>query len=509
MTLHVRFSSISCFFALSFLVTTLVSLPSRRFDEVESLLAFKNEFTLSCNKSVTNSWTRDAISFDGVLFDKDTGGVTELKLRGACLSGSLDANSSLFKLHQLKYLDLSLNNISSSLPAEFGRLTDLEFLDLHQNRFTGELPSSFSNLTKLQFLDISNNSLQGKVPEWLWNLPSLTATNLSHNSFDGFQGSPLHNSSVLVHLFLRSNAFQGSFPNIPPTVKYLDASNNNFTGEMPLSLCDLRKLLVLELSNNSFSGSVPRCLSESITLMNLRRNNLTNLPDTFSNSSLELLDVGNNQISGKLPRSLEHCKRLEYVDVESNQISDTFPFWLESLPNLEVLVLRSNRFYGPISSPQHPRPFSKLMMINIAGNMFDGSLPPNYFVNLSAAITPRVKHIGSLVDFSGNRFVGQIPESIGLLKSLLALNLSNNGFTGHIPSSLANLTELESLDISRNQISGTIPQELGKLSFLSYINMSHNKLTGQIPQGTQFQKQNEYSFEGNVDLCGFPLRKSC
>ena len=243
--------------------------------------------------------------------------------------------------------------------------------------------------------------------------------------------------------------------------------------------------------------------------MNLRRNNLTNLPDTFSNSSLELLDVGNNQISGKLPRSLEHCKRLEYVDVESNQISDTFPFWLESLPNLEVLVLRSNRFYGPISSPQHPRPYSKLTLIDIAGNMFDGSLPPNYFVNWSAAITPRVKHIGSLVDFSGNRFVGQIPESIGLLKSLLALNLSNNGFTGHIPSSLANLTELESLDISRNQISGTIPQELGKLSFLSYINMSHNKLTGQIPQGTQFQKQNEYSFEGNVDLCGFPLRKSC
>ncbi|CAF2312150.1 BnaAnng12390D [Brassica napus] len=56
MTLHVRFSSISCFFALTFLVTTLVSLPSRRLDQVESLLSFKNEFTLSCNNSVTNSW---------------------------------------------------------------------------------------------------------------------------------------------------------------------------------------------------------------------------------------------------------------------------------------------------------------------------------------------------------------------------------------------------------------------------------------------------------------------
>ncbi|CAN7064945.1 unnamed protein product, partial [Brassica rapa subsp. trilocularis] len=555
MTLHVRFSSISCFFALSFLVTTLVSLPYRRLDQVESLVAFKNEFLLSCNNSVTNSWTLDAISFDGVLFDEDTGGVTELKLRGACLSGTLGANNSLFRLQEIRYLDLSFNDFSSSLPAEFGRLTDLEYLDLHQNRFTGELPSSISSnttvLTKLYFLDLSNNSLQGKVPEWLWNLPSLTALSLSHNSLDSFEGSPesLHSSSVLVYLFLNSNAFRGYFPNIPPTLKYILASDNNFTGEMPLSLCNSRNLLFLDLSNNRLSGSVPRCLSGSLALLNLHHNNLSNLPDTFSNSSLKMLDVSHNQISGKFPRSLVNCKSLEFVNVESNCFSDTFPFWLKSLPNLQVLILRSNRFYGPISSPHYPLTFSKLMIVDISRNMFDGSLPPNYFVNWSAAISlaldpgPRLKFIGdsyslgfhpsmsmnnkginmmfvrilnflAVVDFSGNKFGGEIPESIGLLKSLIVLNLSNNGFTGHIPSSMGNLSNLESLDISINQLSGTIPQELGKLLSLEVINMSYNKLTGQIPQGSRFQTQNESAFEGNIDLwnidlCGFPLQKSC
>ncbi|XP_006279145.2 receptor like protein 42 [Capsella rubella] len=113
------------------------------------------------------------------------------------------------------------------------------------------------------------------------------------------------------------------------------------------------------------------------------------------------------------------------------------------------------------------------------------------------------------IDLSGNRLEGEIPESVGLLKALIALNLSNNAFIGHIPRSLANLTKLESLDLSTNQLSGTIPNGLGALSFLTYMNVSHNQLNGEIPQGTQITGQPKSSFEGNAGLCGFPLEGSC
>ncbi|XP_019093991.1 PREDICTED: receptor like protein 30-like [Camelina sativa] len=113
------------------------------------------------------------------------------------------------------------------------------------------------------------------------------------------------------------------------------------------------------------------------------------------------------------------------------------------------------------------------------------------------------------IDFSGNKLEGQIPESIGLLKALIALNLSNNAFTGHIPLSLANVTELESIDLSRNQLSGNIPKGLGSLSFLAYVSLAHNQLTGEIPQGTQITGQSKSSFEGNAGLCGFPLEEIC
>ncbi|XP_020886438.1 receptor like protein 30-like isoform X2 [Arabidopsis lyrata subsp. lyrata] len=121
----------------------------------------------------------------------------------------------------------------------------------------------------------------------------------------------------------------------------------------------------------------------------------------------------------------------------------------------------------------------------------------------------RVVTSSATIDFSGNRLEGEIPESIGLLKALIALNLSKNAFTGHIPLSLANLVKLESLDLSSNHLSGTIPNGLGTLSFLAYINVSHNQLNGEIPQGTQITGQNRSSFEGNAGLCGFPLEESC
>ncbi|CAA7042770.1 unnamed protein product [Microthlaspi erraticum] len=106
------------------------------------------------------------------------------------------------------------------------------------------------------------------------------------------------------------------------------------------------------------------------------------------------------------------------------------------------------------------------------------------------------------IDFSGNKFYGKIPNSIGLLKELRLLNLSGNAFTSNIPQSLVNLTNLEALDLSRNQLSGQIPRDLGNLSFLSVMNFSHNKLEGLIPRGTQFQRQNCSVFMDNLRLYG-------
>ncbi|CAL9225223.1 unnamed protein product [Arabidopsis halleri] len=455
---------------------------------------------------------------------------------------------SISKLVNLQYLDLSLWNTGMGMVdfSIFLHLKSLSYLDLSginlKNSSTLSLPSAMKefilsscnisefpmfleNQTTLLSLDISANQIEGQVPEWLWRLPGLRFVNIAQNSFSG------------------------ELTMLPNSIYYFIASDNQFSGEMPRLICELDHLQILVLSNNNFSGSIPRCSKNfnTIAILHLRNNSLSGvIPEETISANLRSLDVGLNQLSG-LPKSLINCTSLEFLNVEDNRINDTFPSWLRSLPDLQILVLRSNEFYGPISSSGGSMSFPKLRIFDISENRFTGVLPSDYFAGWSAMSSVVVEIFDSMfgfrvagstrdpyhnvvvltnkgldmelvgsgftiyktIDVSGNRLEGDIPESIGILKELIVLNMSNNAFTGHIPPSLSNLSNLQSLDLSKNRLSGSIPPELGKLTFLARMNFSYNRLEGPIPQATQIQTQNSSSFAENPGLCGAPLQKRC
>uniref|UniRef100_A0A1J3EB50 Receptor-like protein 12 n=2 Tax=Noccaea caerulescens TaxID=107243 RepID=A0A1J3EB50_NOCCA len=447
----------------------------------------------------------------------------------------------------LGYLDLSGNNLKISeplsLPSPIGTLA------LSSCKIA-EFPKFLQNQTILLYLDISRNQIEGQVPEWLWSLPELRYVNISQNSFSGFEGSAdVIQKSATVLLDISSNAFHDPFPLLPNTTKFFLGSNNWFSGKIPREICRLVSLESLVLSNNNFNGSIPRCfenLNANLSVLHLRNNSLSGVfPEESVSVALRSLDVGHNRLSGKLPKSLIKCTILEFLNMGDNMINDTFPFWLSLLPNLQILVLRSNKFHGPLSSLGDSLSFPNLRMFDISENRFTGVLPSDYFAGWSAMSSVvdivdstlfkyagrsspyyhnsvgltnkglKMELVGSVftmyktIDVSGNRLEVDIPESIGLLKELIVLNMSNNAFTGRIPSSLANLSNLQSLDLSQNRLSGRIPPELGKLTFLAWMNFSYNKLEGPIPQGTQIQSQNISSFTENPGLCGAPLQETC
>ncbi|KAI3791256.1 hypothetical protein L2E82_04965 [Cichorium intybus] len=130
--------------------------------------------------------------------------------------------------------------------------------------------------------------------------------------------------------------------------------------------------------------------------------------------------------------------------------------------------------------------------------------------NSFQGLSSRSIGIYSFLDLSDNRISGEIPSSLGNLRSLKVLNISHNSISGHIPVPFGKLKDIESLDLSHNRISGLIPESLGELHQLAILDVSNNRLTGKIPMGGQMSTMTELNFlANNSGLCGMQIMIRC
>ncbi|KAL8124941.1 putative inactive receptor kinase At5g67200 [Apium graveolens] len=131
-------------------------------------------------------------------------------------------------------------------------------LVLHSFHLGGTfLPNTLSNLDELRVLSLPNNSLTGPIPQ-LTQLVNLKTLFLHHNSFSG--NFPV--SLVSLHRLI-----------------FLDLSHNNLSGSLPVNLTLLDRLNSLRLNFNRFNGSIP----------------------PLNQSLLDIFDVSGNNFSGAIP----------------------------------------------------------------------------------------------------------------------------------------------------------------------------------------------------------------
>ncbi|XP_027923617.1 receptor-like protein Cf-9 homolog [Vigna unguiculata] len=431
------------------------------------------------------------------------------------LNGSIP--SWCLSLPSLKYLSMSENKFTGLIGANLSY--SLETLQLSYNKLQGKVPA-------LLYLYLSNNKIDGRVPHWLPKITSLYLLDLSHNQLEQSLDQFSWNQQL----------------------QYLDFSFNKISGVISSSICNASSIQYINLSHNMLTGTIPQCLANSssyLEVLDLQQNKLHGtLPSRFSkNCGLNILNLNDNQLKGSLPESLCNCICLEALDLANNELEDTFPHWLTGLRDLRLLVLRGNNFHGPIENLKTKHGFVSLVILDISSNNFSGPIPKVYirkfeamknvvhddareyignyppigiktdYLNITTkSIVVTMDNIWTdfvIIDLSKNIFDGEIPDVIGKLRALRALNLSHNILKGPIPQSLANLTNLESLDLSSNMLTGMIPTELTNLNFLEVLNLSNNHIVGAIPEGKQFNTFSNDSYEGNSGLCGFPLTKKC
>ncbi|XP_038903747.1 probable leucine-rich repeat receptor-like protein kinase At5g49770 isoform X2 [Benincasa hispida] len=208
-------------------------------------------------------------------------------------------------------------------------------------------------------------------------------------------------------------------------LKSLDLSfNKDLTGSISPALGDLQSLSILILAGCGFSGSIPEELG-----------NLSNL---------SFLALNSNNFTGTIPPSLGKLSNLYWLDLADNQLTGSLPVSTSESPGLDLL-LKAKHFH-----------FNK--------NQLSGSISPKLFSSEMVLI-----HIL----FDGNKFSGNIPPTLGLVKTLEVLRLDRNSLTGTVPSNLNNLTNINELNLANNKLTGPLPN-LTLMSSLNYVDLSNN-----------------------------------
>ncbi|KAK3404325.1 hypothetical protein EUGRSUZ_K00632, partial [Eucalyptus grandis] len=341
-------------------------------------------------------------------------------------------------------------------------------------------------------------------------------------SWDGIEFD--ENTGHVIVLDMGSSFLYGSIDNNSTIfqlayLEKLNLGNNHFNySQIPSRVGDLSRLTHLNLSASFFSGQVPseifkltrlvylnlccnldphhdrsllemkapglRRLSQNLTGLEELLLSLVNMsspvPNKLANlSSLRRLNMDECDLHGIFPPAIFHLPKLQYLSVDDNEdLMGRLPNFNSSSP-LKELQLGGTSFYGEL--PASIGNLRSLEILNLEFCNLTGSLP------LSIGNLSLLSHLG----ICGNNFSGSIPTSFANLsnleyldiKKLATLNLWRIKLYGEIPPSIGNLSQLVELNFLGNQLKGTIPSQLMNLTQLAVLKLGTNQLSGSLPSG--------------------------
>jgi len=197
---------------------------------------------------------------------------------------------------ELVNLELDLNNLIGSLPAELGLLSSaLEKITLRGGPDTdiiGTLPTELGYLTQLKVFFVRNNDLSGTIPSEIGNWLKLKELDLSRNGFEGE---------------LPTQA--GSFPELT----FFEVSANSLSGNLPTELGQLKKCRKMYFEANAFLSSIPTEIGNLKQLEDLKGGNnvFYSLPTELGGlTSADIISFKGSRITGSIPTELGMLRKL-------------------------------------------------------------------------------------------------------------------------------------------------------------------------------------------------------
>ncbi|XVF34542.1 hypothetical protein REPUB_Repub18cG0068000 [Reevesia pubescens] len=301
----------------------------------------------------------------------------------------------------LSTLDLSNNKLFGEIPRWMGNMSSLEEIVMANNHLEGPIPVEFCQLNRnLKLLDLSVNNISGSLPSCfspLW----ISQVHLSRNKLQGPLTNAFRNSTILVTLDLSNNHLTGNIPNWIgrlSQLSYLLLNNNHFEGGIPVQLCKLGHLSVINLSNNNLSGTIPPCLKIT-TLNDISQDYVryvaavaqapssftTDEPIQFTTKNISYsykgrvltllsgIDLSCNKLTGEIPHDVKNFRKIFTLNLSHNSLTGPIPLAVSDLKQIESLDLSYNKLSGKIP-PQLVALYS-LSAFSVAYNNLSGSTP--------------------------------------------------------------------------------------------------------------------------------------
>ena len=254
----------------------------------------------------------------------------------------------LGRLAQLESLQLWQNNFQDSIPAAWGALAKLRELNLGQAELVGRLPKELGQLTALQSVSFYMNRFVGALPAELGNWRALRAVSFDWNGFTGPVPASFGQWTQVEQVRASNNRLSGPLPAEVGRwrqLTFLGLDNNQLTGPLPDSLGYCARLGTLSVSRNQFTGS----LALLARLANLREVNASQnrfsgpLPLGFGMlADLQYVYLDENRLTGPLPAAPGAWPALRHLTLVNNHVSGALPAALVRRPGLSLLRLNNN-----------------------------------------------------------------------------------------------------------------------------------------------------------------------
>ncbi|CDY28846.1 BnaC06g26340D [Brassica napus] len=460
----------------SLLIRALAS-PTLHFncrnDQRDALLEFRDEFPPTDDSNLS-SWNKssDCCLWNGVTCNDKSGQVISVDLHDTSLNSSLKTNSSLFRLHYLRHLNLAGCDLRGEIPGLIGNLNRLRYLSLEYNYLIGVIPISIGNLSRLTNLELFANDLEGEIPTSIGNLNELRVMSLDHNSLGGNIPIWFTNLTKLSQFSLRSNNFTSTLPLDMSgfhNLELFDVAYNSFLGPFPKSLFSLPLLQSVDLGVNQFMGPIEfvNTSSSKLQFLSLHQNRFDGpIPESISKFlNLRRLYFSQNNFTGPVPKSMSKLVDLNDLQLSNNKLEGEVPGFLW---RMNTMMISHNSFSSFEKFSREP----SIQMLDLSSNSFRGPFP-NWICKLKWL---------SVLDLSNNLFNGSIPTCLrNSIVYLLDLSLRNNSFSGVLPDIFDGATSLRLFDVGQNQLEGKFPKSLIHCKSLQLVNVGGNKIKDTFP----------------------------